>query len=244
MSHTKDRIFSIANSEPSSPFEFNDAVAQVFPDMLSRSVPGYATTLSTIAAMAGRYAQPHTHCYDLGCSLGAATLAMRQAIADPTVKVVGVDNAPAMIKRGQEILDESGDQSPVSIELGDINDFPLRPASVVVLNFTLQFVPIEQRTELLTRIANALLPGGVLVLSEKIAFDTASSDELFVDLYHAFKRNQGYSELEIARKRSALENVLIRETLTEHRQRLTDAGFSTVEQWFQCFNFASLIAFK
>ncbi len=244
MSHTTDRIFTNAGSDPQAPFEFNDAVAQVFPDMLNRSVPGYATTLSTIGAMAGRYAQPNTHCYDLGCSLGAATLAMGQAIADPTVTVVGVDNAPAMIKRGQKLLDESEHKPSISIELGDITNFPLRPASMVVLNFTLQFVPIEQRTALLTRIADALLPGGVLILSEKIAFEESASDELFVDLYHAFKRSQGYSELEISRKRSALENVLIRETLADHRQRLSNAGFASVEQWFQCFNFASLIAFK
>ena len=43
---------------------------------------------------------------------------------------------------------------------------------------------------------------------------------------------------------SALENVLIPETITVHRERLMDAGFSSVDVWFQCFNFMSMLAIK
>lgn len=244
MTFEKDRIFDHPAAAEEPPFEFNDAVARVFPDMLERSIPGYATTLSTIAAMAGRYAQPGSRCYDLGCSLGAATFAMRDAVDDATVTIVGVDNAPAMIDRARTSLADHQKNGPVELELGDITAFPLENSSVVVLNFTLQFVPLGERTALLSRIADALRPGGVLLLSEKIAFEDPASDTLFHDLYHAFKRSQGYSQLEISRKRSALENVLVRESLADHRTRLENAGFRQVEQWFQCFNFASLVAFK
>ena len=115
---------------------------------------------------------------------------------------------------------------------------------MVVLNFTLQFVPEDQRQSLCQRISDAMLPGGILILSEKIKFADPHLQELNTDLHHAFKRANGYSDLEVAQKRSALENVLIPETLGKHQQRLKDCGFSSVDVWFQCFNFASMVAVK
>ena len=115
---------------------------------------------------------------------------------------------------------------------------------MVVLNFTLQFVPEDQRQALCQRISDAMLPGGILILSEKIQFADAHLQELNTDLHHAFKRANGYSDLEVAQKRSALENVLMPETLSAHQQRLKACGFSSVDVWFQCFNFASMVAIK
>ena len=117
-------------------------------------------------------------------------------------------------------------------------------ASMVVLNFTLQFLPLEDRKLLLAKIYNGLLPDGALIISEKLAFDDARQQALQVDLHHAFKKAQGYSELEISQKRTALENVLIPETFAQHQQRLKSVGFSSAELWFQYFNFASFIALK
>ena len=117
-------------------------------------------------------------------------------------------------------------------------------ASVVVFNFTLQFIPPAQRDALLARIGSAMRPGGVLVLSEKIRFEDEHLQALNTDLHHAFKRANGYSDLEISQKRSALENVLVPETIATHQQRLRNAGFTSVDVWFQCFNFASLVAIK
>ena len=93
-------------------------------------------------------------------------------------------------------------------------------------------------------IYDGLLDQGILVLSEKIRLPSKEAETLFVDMHHAFKKTQGYSELEISQKRNALDNVLIPETLNEHIQRLQQVGFKTVEIWFQCFNFISLLAIK
>lgn len=242
----RDQIFKETAAD--RPFEFSEAVAEVFPDMLARSVPGYRTTLSTIGAIAGRYAQPGTRCYDLGCSLGAATAAMRSAIPHAASTLVAIDNAPAMVSRCRERFAhtsaDGGEGCPVEVQEADIVKAEIRDASVVVLNFTLQFVPLAERDDLIRRIAAGMVSGGVLLLSEKVLLDDPDSDQLFVDLHHAFKASQGYSQLEIARKRSALENVLIRETLKAHQERLLGAGLTRCEVWFQCFNFASLMAFR
>jgi tRNA (cmo5U34)-methyltransferase len=226
-------------------FRFDERVVDVFPDMIQRSVPGYGTMISTIGILAARYAQEDSHCYDLGCSLGAITLSMRQRITKSNCDIIAVDNSRAMIERGQQLL--ASDQTlaiPVTMICADLQNVDIENASVVVLNFTLQFIPVEERLLLIKRIYQGLKPGGILILSEKIAFDDNAKHEFHIEAHHDFKRANGYSDLEISQKRSALEKVLIPETLVSHQQRLKLAGFGFSELWFQCFNFISLVAIK
>ena len=225
-------------------FAFDDEVVRVFPDMIKRSVPGYSTIIAMTGLLAARYARPGTGCYDLGCSLGASTLAMRQQVSAPDCRIIGVDNSESMIRRCRKVVDTDLHQLPVELRCEDIEDTAIENASVVVLNFTLQFVPLERRADLIRKIFDGLCPGGILVLSEKVVFADPHLDELNIELHHQFKRANGYSDLEIAQKRQALENVLVPETLDAHRQRLATAGFNSCDVWFQCFNFASLVALK
>jgi len=227
-----------------SRFAFDRNVVDVFPDMIKRSVPGYATIINMIGDLAERYARADSRCYDLGCSLGAATLAMRHRIRAANCDIVAVDNSPAMIERCRQVLAVDTAEPAVELLCEDLTKITPERASVAVLNFTLQFIAPEQRQSVLNSIATGLLPGGVLILSEKVTFEDRLHDELMIELHHNFKRANGYSELEIAQKRSALEQVLIPEPLQVHRERLKQAGFTSVDVWFQCFNFASLIAIK
>ncbi len=245
MTQTPDRIYATPQEQVAD-FAFNEAVVRVFPDMIKRSVPGYPTIVENIGVIAAHFAQPHSRLYDLGCSLGAVTQAMRHHVRVDGCRVIAVDNSAAMIERCNEYLhaQDSMFQELLPVELieADICQLPLTDASVVALNFTLQFIPREQRLTLLQNIRRSLRPGGALILSEKLRFADAAEQELLTELHLDFKRANGYSELEIAQKRSALENVMLPDSLEEHRQRLLDAGFSRVTPWFQCLNFASLLA--
>jgi tRNA (cmo5U34)-methyltransferase len=225
-------------------FAFDERVASVFPDMIRRSVPGYGTIVAMTGLLAGKFATPGSNLYDLGCSLGASTLAMRQNVRHHDCHIIGVDNSNAMLARCRENVAADRNGAPVSLVCADLQDIAVDNASVVVLNFTLQFVPLAARDHLVKRIHDGLLPGGVMVLSEKVCFEDPHLDALNIEAHHEFKRANGYSELEIARKRTALENVLLPETLAHHRERISGAGFSSCDVWFQCFNFASLIALK
>ena len=229
-------------------FQFDEQVVGVFSDMINRSVPGYGTVIKSLGILAARFAQPDSVCYDLGCSLGAATLAMHQHIRQPNCRFIAVDNSPAMIERCREHLQVAAtlEESQPKVELvcADIRDIEIRDASVVVMNFTLQFIAPAQRQALLDKIYSGLLPGGALLISEKIAFDDPETQQRLIDWHHDFKRANGYSELEISQKRSALEQVMQPEPLALHRHRLQQAGFDTIEPWFQCFNFASMVALK
>lgn len=241
----KDDIF-VNSSRKVGDFAFDDAVAEVFPDMIFRSVPGYASILAMIGELAAKYAQPNSKVYDLGCSLGAATFVMRPRVP-ASCRIVAVDNSAAMLSRLRQKLDtESSDETKceISLEANDIRDCEISTASMVVLNLTLQFVPVEDRAKVLGRIYDGLLPGGTLLLAEKLRFDDPGQQSLLTELHHDFKRAHGYSQLEIAEKRTAIENRLIPETMFEHCKRLQSVGFSRVVPWFQCFNFVSILAVK
>jgi tRNA (cmo5U34)-methyltransferase len=226
-------------------FDFDEKVAEVFPDMIQRSIPGYSTMISTIGILAAKYAQANSHCYDLGCSLGAVSLSMCQRIEKSDCDIIAVDNSEAMIERGEALLaSDPASRVPVKMVCANIQDVAIENASVVVLNFTLQFIPPEERLTLITRIYEGLKPGGVLILSEKMAFDDPVKQDFHIEAHHDFKRANGYSDLEISQKRTALERVMIPETLSCHQRRLQDAGFSFSEVWFQCFNFVSMVAIK
>lgn len=238
----KDSIY--AQEQTVKDFTFDQRVVEVFPDMIQRSVPGYATIVSTMGKLAGIYAQSNSNLYDLGCSLGAVTLSMRRNIAKENCHIIAVDNSKAMVERCELHLQGFKSDVPVKVELGDINDIELENASVVAMNFTLQFIAPEQRQALLSKIFNALKPGGVLLLSEKIRGENDYNDNLLIDLHHDFKRANGYSELEISQKRTAIENIMITDKLSTHHSRLTSIGFKQVQVWYQCFNFCSLVAVK
>ena len=245
MTDSPDRIYATPQPQVSD-FAFNEDVVRVFPDMIKRSVPGYPTIVENLGVLAAQFAQPGSALYDLGCSLGAVTQAMRRHVKSEGCRVIGVDNSAAMVARCHEYLhaQDSMFQELLPYELieGDILALDFQPASVVALNFTLQFIEPERRLELLTRIRQSLLPGGALILSEKLRFEDEAEQALLTDLHITFKRANGYSELEIAQKRSALENVMKPDSLQQHRERLLAAGFRQVTPWFQCLNFASLMA--
>lgn len=243
MKKNTDKIFS-SPLDKIVDFKFDDKVANVFEDMINRSIPGYSSIISMAGMLAAKYAQPNSNLYDLGTSLGASALSMRRSIKDDSCTIIGIDNSQSMIKRAGEFIKSDDSNTPVNLICEDIVNTNIINASVVVLNYTLQFVKKELRDKLIKRIYEGLLPGGILILSEKIKFEDHETNERQIELYHSFKKLNGYSDLEISQKRNALEKVLIPETIEEHRKRILEAGFEICDVWFQSFNFISILAAK
>jgi tRNA (cmo5U34)-methyltransferase len=236
MSDGRDRLYAEPLSDVEA-FVFDDKVAAVFSDMIRRSVPGYGTVIAMTGVIAARYYQPGTRIVDLGCSQGASTLSMARQLDQPA-EILAVDNSQAML----DLCNRHDYPGAIDVDFhcADMRDAPIENASVVVMNYTLQFLPVAERDAMIRRIADGMVSGGVLVLSEKLAM----SDDLLTDLHLAFKQANGYSELEVSQKRTALEDILIPETADAHIDRLSKAGFGRVEQWFQCLNFSAFLAFK
>jgi len=189
-----------------------------------------------------RYAQPGSNLYDLGSSLGAGTIAIKNNLSVPNCNIFAIDNSIPMIKRSRLFFNDDAVKQNIHLICADINDVIIKNASIVVINFTLQFIPVNFRDKLIKNIYNGLLPGGIVILSEKITFENEERDKRQIERYYDFKRKNNYSELEISRKRDALENVLIPEQLETHFSRLSAAGFINIDQWFQLYNFVSIIA--
>ena len=240
----KDQLFR-SPFEEISDFRFDAGVVEVFEDMIERSVPGYSAILGMTGELAQQFAQPETRIYDLGCSLGGSSFSMAQRDLPQGVSIIALDSSAPMVERlNKRIAAHQGDISAIEVRQEDIRSTLFEPTSFVVLNFTLQFIAPEERPKLIRTIYDALVPGGALLLSEKIKFDDDETDALITDLHHNFKKSMGYSDLEIAQKRTSIENVLLPETLENHCERLKKSGFTQVTPWFQCFNFCSFLAIK
>jgi tRNA (cmo5U34)-methyltransferase len=236
----KDRVFVKPLSDVKA-FQFDEQVARVFRDMISRSVPGYKLIVHLIGLYAHVFAQPASNIYDLGCSLGEVTQIVAETTSGLDCTIFAVDNSGAMIDKCRQRFPDTAN---IEWQCKDIQQVEITNASLVILNLTLQFVDQDKRQSMINKIYQGLNPGGVLVLSEKVLFDENLENERMVQLYQAFKKTQGYSDLEISQKRSALENVLVSDHQTVHSQRLEAAGFSEIYQYFRALNFVSYLAIK
>jgi len=202
--------------------------------MIRRSVPGYESVIPLSGLIAARYAKHGHNCYDLGCSLGASTLALVNALGDTDCEIIAVDSSEAMLARARETRQWD---TRVRFLLADLREISVTNACAIVINYTLQFISPAERLPTLSRIHGGMIPGGALILSEKIAGD----DELN-EVHKAFKLANGYSEIEISQKRTALEHMLIPDSYDQHVERLRQAGFSHIRPWFRCLNWMSFLA--
>lgn len=240
----RDAIFATPLDKLAS-FSFDEQVASVFPDMIKRSIPGYSHILGMTGVIAKRYVPEGGRIYDLGASLGATTLSVAQQLEHlEKVEFVTVDTSAAMTERCAGILAKNLPKRSITSLCSDIRHLDYQPCDLILLNFTLQFLPPNDRQPLLEKLYQALRPGGALIISEKIHFQDPRQAQLLYELHHDFKRANGYSDMEISQKRTALEDVMLTDTPEQHLQRLLSTGFSFASQWFQYLNFASFLAIK
>lgn len=243
--------------DKASRFSFDEQVVACFPDMIRRSVPGYGQVLSMLPILARRHCgfrqtnehgQKVSRIYDLGCSLGGATMALLNEQANGfnsnEVAIKAIDISPAMTKKAKSLLDEHYPKHDIEVITADVCELDFEACDVIVINLTLQFLPVNSRLKLLQKCYAALAEGGILILTEKTHLNNEQDDAWRVERYYDFKRANGYSELEISGKRTALENVLITDTMEQHHDRLAKAGFERSMTWFTFLNFASIVAFK
>ena len=236
----RDNLFN-ANIDIAD-FRFDKEVVEVFDDMVRRSVPGYDSMIQMIGLIARMYGQDNTNYYDLGSSTGAISLAIALNNKHQKNTFFAIDNSEEMVSKCKQNLESKIDN--LQATCADINQIHIENASIVVLNLTLQFIDVKDRSNLIKKIYEGLNPGGVLIISEKIHFEDKETQDKITNLHIDFKKENGYSELEIANKRQAIENVLITDTKAIHIERLKDSGFKDTSCFFQCLNFVSFLSVK
>ncbi len=239
----KDEVFK-GEIEKASDFKFGANVANVFDDMVSRSVPFYGEMQRMIAELSADHAKEGSDVYDLGCSTGTTLIGM-DTMVNPKIRFVGIDDSQEMLDKCKSKLIEIGFSRDYELRCSDLSQgIKIQNASVVVLCLTLQFVRPIYREQLIKNIYDGLNPGGALILIEKILAEESRFNRDFINYYYNYKRRNHYSELEISQKREALENVLIPYKLSEDISLLRDRGFAHCEVFFKWYNFAGLIAVK
>ena len=211
--------------------------------MISRSVPLYADVQRSVPVLAELLDHDLLKVIDLGCSTGTSLIHLAQSLPDKNMELIGVDNSEAMLAKCDEKLAKLQLQQTIETCLSDVRRFEFSEASIVLMNYTLQFVEVENRLGLLSRIRDSMRPGGFLLVSEKVIHHQPNVDNALVELYFEYKRRQGYSELEISRKRDALENVLVPLTVNDNMEMLHKAGFERVELLLKWFNFATFVCY-
>lgn len=239
---TKDTIFQSGNG--GKHFEFNREVAEVFDDMLSRSVPFYGHVINMTGRILAGSLEQEGLVYDLGCSTGTTLITLAGQLEHLNLSYIGIDNSAAMLEKAREKTAQTPFKDTITFQHGDITETDLQQADAIIVNYTMQFIRPADRANFTKRLHNSLKPGGVLIVSEKVIAKDQTLHRRFTDMYLDFKREQGYSEIEISRKREALEYVLVPLSRDENTKLLQRAGFTCVETFFQWFNFVSFMAMK
>lgn len=241
--HPTDTVFADASAAVKD-FRFDAKVAQVFDDMVSRSVPFYDEMQRMTCELAKNFAEPGTDIYDIGCSTGTTLLDLDRVVS-ANVGLVGIDNSAEMIEKARSKLEQASLSHNWRLEHADMHhDLPIKNASVVTMLLTLQFVRPLHRSRIMEQIYRGLNENGCVILIEKLVVEDSRLNRMFIDHYYDFKRGNGYSDTEIAKKREALENVLVPYRLDENRALLKDAGFTAVEEFFRWYNFSGIVAIK
>lgn len=239
----KDEVFA-RDDQQVGDFAFNATVADVFDDMVGRSVPYYVEMQRMVCELARDFAQPDTNLYDIGCST-ATTLLSLDGVIEPSVRFVGIDNAPDMLDKARQKIDASAPRRQIDLKVADLHQgVDMDNASVVTMLLTLQFIRPLYRERVMRMMYQALNDRGCLLLVEKLTGEDTTFNRLFIQHYYDFKRRNGYSEIEISKKREALENVLIPYRLEENLQLLKEVGFRSVEVFFRWYNFCGIVAVK
>ena len=237
----QDNIYEKGNLS-GLPFSFNEEVAEVFEDMIERSVPGYKTSLSIITHYAKNFYVDGTNCYDIGCSLGASSFSILQGAN--RAKIIAIDKSAAMIDECERIFKNYENPNSLIFLNEDIMESDLQNASVVVVNYLIQFLGLDERDILFKKIFNALIPNGILILSEKVHYENKFENQRIINTHHLFKSANGYSDLEISGKRDSLEGILKTEHEEDHIFRARKVGFTKVEKILSNLNFRTFVFSK
>lgn len=238
----EDKVFD--KPRQATDFKFGTEVVTVFDDMVSRSVPFYGEIQRMVAEIGKDFAADGTNLYDLGCSTGASLILLDKTVND-SVKFIGLDDSEEMLAKCDKKLQENGIKREYELNYADLNQgIEISNASVVNLCLTLQFLRPLNRERLVQQIYDGMNTNGCLILTEKVLGEDSLFNRHFIKYYYDMKRRHNYSDMEIAQKREALENVLIPYKLEENKELLRNCGFKLIDVFFKWYNFCGIIAVK
>ncbi len=241
MKQTKDNVMP---EDRGRSWEFDRDVTEAFSDMLQRSVPQYHTMRETVAEVASGFLKSGSTVLDLGCSRGDALARLMDDWGDRLL-YVGCEVSKPMLMACRDRFQQGIKKDTVKIlELDLRKEFPPVVCAVTQAILTLMFVPIEYRMQLVSNVYGHTVPGGAFIVVEKVLGETAALDKIMMDQYLKMKREKGYTDEQIDRKKLSLEGVLVPVTAKWNENLLKSAGFRQVDCFWRWMNFAAWVAIK
>lgn len=232
------------NYIPTKKWEFDKDVTDVFPDMLSRSIPSYENMRELIYRMARNFVKEGTNVLDIGCSTGIASELLIQNFGSKCNFLLTDISLPMLEKCRAKYAKEIQD-GYVNVKYSDLREnLPVKGCSLIMSCLTIQFTPIEYRQHIFQNIYESLEPGGALILVEKVMGNSNDIDQVLVKEYYDIKRDNQYSEEQIKSKRKSLEGSLVPLTIDMNEWLLEMSGFRKVDTFWRYLNFVALVAIK
>ena len=229
------------NTDHGKKFNFNKDVSVCFSDMLERSIPQYDIMRELVFRFIDKNISNNSNILDIGTSTGEVIYDL--SVKYPDATFIGLEHSDSMIDEAKKRFSEFEN---VSIKKHDLrNEFYHKSKfDIIISSLTIQFTPIEYRLKIIKNIYNLLKKNGLFIFVEKVIGSSARIDSDLVDIYYDIKRDNGYSEQEIQRKKLALEGVLVPVTEKWNIELLKMSGFSQIDCFWRCLNFCGLVAIK
>lgn len=238
---------------PKEKWAFDENVANCFENMLERSIPQYNLMRDSVSGLCKYVLQNRkkqtVSILDIGCSDGLMIESLKTKLddmSDTSVYYTGCDvSEPMLTKAKHRFLDDIINHKIKIINCDLRNDFPDGLYDIVTSCLTIQFTPIEYRQSIIQNIYNSLSGAdGTFIMVEKVLGSTDLINKSMISNYYDMKKNNGYSDEQIERKRLSLEGVLVPVTSDMNISLLKSAGFRQVDTFWRWMNFTGYIAIK
>jgi tRNA (cmo5U34)-methyltransferase len=198
-------------------------VARNFDTHVREQLPWYDLATSAVVHLGRHYIPRHGLVYDIGASTGNIGRALAKVIEDRSARFVAIEESQEMAEHycgGGEL------------RICDATDFPFEPFDFAVCFLTLMFFPIAIRRRWHSEMRSLILPGGALVIVDKVESPTGYIGTVLRRLAMSQKINAGVAAEEIIKKELSLSGY--------QRPLAQDLQEGGVE-FFRCGEFAGWV---
>lgn len=145
-----------------SGWEFKGQVTNIFDEHVEKSVPLYHEGHRLIKSLSDFFIRDGSVCYEIGCSTGTLSYMLATHHSTKNAYFIGIDKEIDMIRKAKDKYDKYNLEK-LSFICEDIITFEFDAADFIVSFYTLQFVEIKYRKNILYKIYNSLERGGCFV---------------------------------------------------------------------------------
>lgn len=206
-----------------------------FDNHIETSIRGYSNLWNDVLSLSEYFVEDNTNVVDIGCSTGKLIKQMSEQNSFSSCQYTGIELEECF-------FDHLIDSNNVSFFKGDVRDYDFNNCSLVTSIFTLQFIPIKDRENIIHKIYDGLNKGGAFIFSEKVFSENPRVQEMMTFLYYDYKKKH-YSCEQILNKETELRHLMKPNTEDEIVNMCTNVGFY-IQPFWRNYNFVGFVCIK